>query len=353
MRWRLILIVLFSLASALLLNWPESWRPLLDEYYGGYVYPTVQQLLSSLPTPRGFALADILWLAIPLLLLLRLLFMAGGNAVLRIPRMILECGLWASAGLLLFMLLWGVNYQRPTLKQNLLEQGFAKTLAEGHWRFAIEQTNQVVASLSGIYDLCSDQPIPIHPARPAAFAHSAMAQASLIPPIVSRNVTASAWSYLYQRLRIAGFYSALTGEPTYSSKLFPYSTPFVALHEYAHWTGSATEYDADIIAYWSAWLSPDPLWQYSAWLSWWADVGVPKALASELDIEFRKGLLCLRDYNQNQQRWNLSSLAWKTYEQGLKAQGISQGLASYDEGEAIALASYQDWLFKNRNRATD
>lgn len=92
MRWRLILIVLFSLASALLLNWPESWRPLLDEYYGGYVYPTVQQLLSSLPTPRGFALADTLWLAIPLLLLLRLLFMAGRQC--RIAHSPNDPGVW-------------------------------------------------------------------------------------------------------------------------------------------------------------------------------------------------------------------------------------------------------------------
>ncbi|TCS43235.1 DUF3810 family protein [Reinekea marinisedimentorum] len=351
MRWRLILILLFSLASAVLINWPENWQPLLDEYYGGYLYPLIQRGLAAIPAPGRFPLVDILWLAIPLLLIVRLLFIARKHAILRIGRMIVECGLWASAGLLMVMLLWGVNYQRPTLKEHLLNQGFATTLAEGHWQFAVAQTNEVTARLAGEYDLCSTQPHAIHPARPAAFAHSAMAQARLTPPPVSRNVNASRWSYVYQRLRVAGFYSALTGEPTYSDRMYPYAIPFVALHEYAHWAGYAPEYDADIIGYWSAWLSPDPLWQYSAWLMWWADVGVPRELAAQLDSEFRKGLLCLQDYNRNQQRWDINKLAWKTYEQGLKAQGVTQGLAAYGEGEAIALTSYQDWLFKARNRA--
>jgi hypothetical protein len=351
MRWRLIFIILFSLVSILLLQWPENWRPLLTDYYTSNLYPFIQQTLSSLPAPATFPLVDILWIALPLLLLLRLFFIARKHAILRIPIMLLECGLWASVGFFMFMLLWGINYQKPTLKTYLLEQGFASTLADGHWQFAIEQTNQVVARLSGEFDLCSNEPIAIPPARPAAFVHSAMALANLSPPLISRNVTASRWSYVYQRLRVAGFYSALTGEPTYSANLYPYATPFVVLHEYAHWAGYAAEYDADIIGYWSAWLSPDPVWQYSAWLLWWADMGIPQNLAPELSIEFRNGLLCFQEYNRNQERWDINKLAWQAYEQGLKSQGVSEGLASYSEGESLALTSYQDWLYKTRNRS--
>lgn len=349
MRWRLILILFFGGASVLFINIPEQWQATVGVLYAELVYPAIQRGFSSLPQLRRTLLSDVLIILLPLLLFLRLIWLARKNLVRRIPLLLLELCLWPTVIFFLLSVLWGLNYQRPTLKAHLIDQGFSQKLVEGHWQFAIAQTAAAVDKLPEDLDVCSAEPQPIHPGRPSAFSHSAMTLANL-PIAETRDVKASHWSYFYQRLNIAGFYNPLTGEPTYSNRIYPFATHFTALHEYGHWTGLATEYDADILAYWSAWLSPDPLWQYSAWLAWWNDIEVPEALENSLPLKFRQGLHCYRDFNRHQVRWSIEKLVWGVYEQGIKSQGVSEGLASYSGGEVLALTSYQDWLFKKRNR---
>jgi hypothetical protein len=120
--------------------------------------------------------------------------------------------------------------------------------------------------------------------------------------------------------------------------------PFIQLHEYAHFAGYALEQDADIIAYWSGWLSPDPVWQYSAWLEFWMSVKAPSEVYQQLSNAIIDDMKCYQDFLTSQPRWSINTLAWKVYEVHLKSQGVTEGLGSYQLGEAMALTSYQNWL---------
>lgn len=345
MRWRSGLIIIGIALGVLLTNWPTGALPLLETVYGETFYPMIQSALRMLPQPRGFALADVLWVLVPVLFLLRLMWLWRANLIRRVPLLILETCLWAVSLYLLMMLLWGLNYQRPTLYSQLKDRGFAVTLADGHWAFALEQTRQTLEQLPEDVDLCALER-PYATSRPSAFLHSAMAAADL-PPAPTRSVAFSAWSGIYTRLSVGGVYIPFTGEPTVNRNVFNPAKPMIMTHELAHWAGYAHEYDADILAYWSLWMSPDPVWQASAWLLWWSDIRAPEPVQAELPSELTAALTCYRQYLQSQPRWEIQSLMWAVYERNLTNQGVQGGMASYQLGEALALTSYQDWLVRD------
>jgi len=350
MRWRFILATVFIAISTLLTKWPESWQPFLEVVYGEHFYPYLTSFLTQLPVPKRFALMDALWLLVPVLLCIRIWWLARKNLIKRALIITGEILLWASSSYLLFMLMWGMNYHRDPLYNQLKTQGFTTNLVAGHWDFALDETIKTLNQLPDDFDFCAQQPEYIASSRPSAFAHSAMSLAN-IPTTQSRDVKPSFMSPIYTRIGIAGVYIPFTGEPTISNTIFPLSKPFVMTHEFGHWVGFAHEYDADILAYWSLWLSPDPVWQYSAWLEWWMDVDAPREYYNKMPQTLKDGITCYVDHLNSQPRWEIRKYFWQAYEANLKNQGISEGLKSYNMGEAMALSSYQDWLYKKRNRS--
>lgn len=347
MRWRFGLIVIFSLLSVLLTHWPSAWQPFLEVVYGGHLYPILQNLFLLLPEFHQFALADLLWIIIPILFGLRVFWLLRKNLVRRTISIALELCLWLVTGYLLMMMFWGMHYHREPLYNDLKTQGFTTKLVDGHFDFALTQTLKTLNDLPEGTDICAQQNL-FSASRPSALMHSSMALANL-KPAPPKMVVASAWSWFLTRIGVGGVYIPFTGEPTYNANIFNASKPFVMTHEFAHWAGYAREYDADILAYWALWLSPDPLWQYSAWLEWWMEVGAPKAYAQQLPAEMKNHLQCYSEHLAQQPRWQIRKSFWRVYEANLKNQGVAEGLKSYRMGASLALSSYQDWLFRKAN----
>jgi len=349
MRWRLAVAITFIGFGLLFTYWPMAWQPWLEQSYGQTLYPFIQQSLSKLTAPNPFTLSDVLWLALPAVFLLRLYWLFRANIIKAWLNIAIETLLWLSAGYLLLMLMWGLNYQRPSLYKQLQEQGFTTHLHQGYWQFALEQTNITLSKLPTTFDFCGAEQADFSFDRPAALMHSAMSLANLkVSP--SRSVKPSAWSFLYGRLATAGVYIPFTGEPTFNKNTFSLAQPFIMTHEFGHWTGAAREYDADILAYWSMWLSPDPHWQYSAWLVWWKDIKAPMDILIKLPEPITESLQCYNKHLRAQPRWEIRHSFWSLYEANLHNQGVSEGLKSYSMGEAMALSSYQDWLHKKTLR---
>ncbi len=349
MRWRIGLILILTAMSVLLTNWPVAWQPFLDLVYGEHLYPFIQRLFRSIPYPKRLLVADVFGILILFLLALRLTWLVRKNLIRRWLTATLEVVLWISFGYFLFMMLWGLNYHRETLYSQLKDQGFTTNLSDGHWQFALTETEKVLSKLPADFDYCALTTEPFSFERPAAFALSALALANL-PSTATRPVKPSHWSWLYTRLGVAGVYNPFTGEPTFNDRIFQWSKPFVMTHEFGHWVGYAHEYDADILAYWSLWLSPDPIWQYSAWLEWWMEVSAPRTYYDQMSPSLKQGIECYVTYINQQPRWQIRNAFWHIYEVNLNNQGIHEGLRTYKMGEVMALSSYQDWLFKKRNR---
>lgn len=349
--WTLVWLAL----SILFTLWPKSWQPFLEKYYGDYIYPSIQFVLTKIPTPNSYALGDFLWIIVPVALLFRLGWLVRlykdksrrkTNAIL-----FSEMILWLSFGYFIFMFLWGLNYHRESLYQKLKQQGYASVLTHEQWNFAREQTQITLDSLPETFDVCSEEAFSFPLGQPAALAHSAMAQAD-VEGWKAKKIKFSRWSKIYQKLAVAGVYLPVTGEPTVSAELFPTIQPFTALHEFAHWAGYAHETDADILAYWSAWSAPEPQWQYSGWLVWWAEADIPSDIDANLPITLKQGLMCLETFEKSQSRWAIRRLVWKLYNFNLKTQGIKQGILSYSLGEGAALNAYQQWLYPKREIPT-
>ena len=349
MRWRLGLLIILTAISVFLTKWPAAWQPFLEVVYGEHLYPALQSLFLALPNPKRLLVADFIGFAVLFLLILRLTWLVRKNLIRRWLNATFEVLLWVSFGYLLFMLSWGMNYHRQPLYSHLKNQGFTTNLSDGHWQFALAETEKTLAKLPVDFDYCGQTKEFYAYDRPAAFTLSAMALANL-SSVPSRSVKPSTWSWLYTRLGVAGVYNPFTGEPTFNNEVFHLAKPFVMTHEFAHWVRYAHEYDADILAYWSLWMSPDPVWQYSAWLEWWMEVAAPQTYYNQMSAPLKQGIACYVDYLKQQPRWQIRHSLWQVYEMNLTNQGIHEGLKTYKMGEAMALSSYQDWLFKKRNR---
>jgi hypothetical protein len=185
---------------------------------------------------------------------------ALGDALLRIA-------LVAGAAYLVFLVLWGLNYQRQPLAASVgmtmapplpgeLAAACADLVAQSEeLRGAVEEDGSGVAMLRGGiagalsraslgYEALDDQwPVVAGDAVPAKRV------------LLSRGLAL---------LGISGIFMPFTGEANVNTTLPEWTLPFVAAHEIAHQRGFAREDEANYLAYASCARHPDPAARYSA-----------------------------------------------------------------------------------------
>ncbi|MEM8908426.1 MAG: DUF3810 domain-containing protein [Bacteroidota bacterium] len=139
------------------------------------------------------------------------------------------------------------------------------------------------------------------------------------------------------RISTAGFYLPFTGECHVDAGLHPLQLPFVMAHEYAHAYGITDEGSCNFLAYLTCAQSSDPFIRYSGQLSYWRYLaGNYQAYRPEVYAAYRKtlppGIVAdLNAINANSLKYpdilpELRDLAYDSY---LKSQGISEGIESY------------------------
>jgi hypothetical protein len=130
--------------------------------------------------------------------------------------------------------------------------------------------------------------------------------------------------------------------------LTPPERPAVLAHEWAHLAGYAPEDEASFVGLIAA-MHADPASQYSAWLALLHEVAVllPRddqlQLLAKLDEGPRHDRAAIS--RRQQSRVELVSRAsWHTYDQYLKTQGVTEGVASYSRVVRLLLGTRAlDW----------
>ncbi|HWW74690.1 MAG TPA: DUF3810 domain-containing protein [Pyrinomonadaceae bacterium] len=255
--------VLLQMSAALLPG-------LTERLYVRAVYPHIPAALSLVSGRVGFSLGEVLTFAAltaGLVFLVRfflLLYRQRGERA-RSALGALRFSAWLAAGLLwLFMLTFGLNYQRPLLFDLLgferrsasaaeleamgrevvgrINESYAEAHTGGR---AAPDPEQIKALLEESYDAAPD--LTLLPRGPFA------------PP---KPLYASG---AFTRIGLSGVYSPFTGEPNYNADMPDFQLPFTMAHEMAHQRGVARESEANFVAYLVCINSRDPFVRYSGY----------------------------------------------------------------------------------------
>lgn len=299
----------------------------IERVYSTDWYLRIQALLTTASNTIPIAWLDI---AVACLLILAIEMVISRTRRLG-PKRAFKRNLTTAAGAaawlyLLFLVLWGLNYRRVPLEQKLdYEQSRLTRDA------AIAFTNTAVAQVNAGYAAAHAGSFS-RDALAAAFADAQIALGAMrlaTPGIPKRSLL----TYYFRRAGIDGMTDPYFLEVIVNPDVLDVERPFVVAHEWAHLAGYSNEAEANFLG-WLTCIKGSPPLQYSGWLAAYehAVAAVPRAdraTIASLDEGPR------RDLQAMAARYAKASplvrrAANGVYDEYLKANRVSEGIASYD-----------------------
>lgn len=267
----------------------------------------------------------------------------------------------------LFIILWGLNYNRIPLETTLIESynlKYNKSISSidktkeslaNLYEFLIENANEarkLVKSSNGIMKANTDYKGIINRAY--------LGYESILDflPNLSGNYSNAKYvmsSKLMCYTGITGIYFPFTGEANVNIAIPDIYIPSTTLHEMAHQRGYASEDEANFIAYLASINHPDIDFKYSGYIL--ALNHTANALYSvdyDTYVTLSKNISedVLDDLKNNRDFWDkyegkiddISNEINNTY---LKANGVSEGVKSYGKMVDLLLTYYSLYPYKN------
>lgn len=267
------LAALLLLPLAVGVQWLSARVPeTVEALYSRAVFPPIVRALASVSSRISFSVMEVgvacanVALALAVFWFSRAILRGRGHRLRTVGRAaLLVLGL-AGAGYSLFLLTWGLNYQRQSFAYSAGLEVRPSDRAE----IAALSASLIDAANALREGLPEDEHGAVRLADGArgALTRTAPGVAALLrryPWLPSSGVLPkAAWSSpLLARLGIAGFYSPLTAEPHIDIDISPSELPFSAAHETAHQLGFAREDEANYLGYLTCRLHPDADFRYS------------------------------------------------------------------------------------------
>ena len=266
----------------------------------------------------------------------------------------------------LFIILWGLNYNRMPLETTLIENynfkynksisGIDKTKEDlaNLYEFLIENANEtrkLVKSSDGVMKANTDYKGIINRA------YLGYENILDLLPNLSGNYSNAKYvmsSKLMCYTGITGIYFPFTGEANVNVAIPDIYIPSTTLHEMAHQRGYASEDEANFIAYLASINHPDIDFKYSGYILalnhtanalYSTDYNAYVALSKNISEDV------LFDLRNNKEFWkryegkidNISNEINNTY---LKANGVSEGVKSYGKMVDLLLVYYNLYPYK-------
>jgi hypothetical protein len=247
-----------------------------------------------------------------------------------------------------FSLAWGGNYRRMPLRERL-DFDRARVTREA----ALEMTRTSVRELNRLHPIAHARPWPALETLPAtlggAFAdvQHVIGQPALAVAGRPKSTVMQAW---FRWAAIDGMTDPFFLETLVNTDALPIERPFIVTHEWSHLAGFAHEAEANFLA-WVICQRADTQAQYSAWLSLYFHLagGLVAEDRRAIDAELQDGPR--RDMNAIIARYQRSAprarvVAWQIYDRYLKANRVSEGIASYDAVVTLILGTKFsiDWI---------
>lgn len=315
------------------------WAPLppqlVERRYAGWLYPAVQARLTSWSNGTAFALFDVL---IGVLVAGALIAWAGWSrrawrrrSAWPLIHGVVVTLVAASALYLWFAAAWGLNYARPPVESTLAFEP-ARITPEAVRALADRAGREVnqwygLAYATG-FPQRGDMPAPL-----IAALHEIEGRLGRPRPTVAGRPKRTVLGGFFRMAGVDGMHAPFLLETLLNPDLTPPERPAVLAHEWAHMSGYAPEDDASFVGLLAA-LNADAPSRYSGWLA------VFEHAVNELPREQQRRVLALLQPGPRGDRQAIAErlsarvdlvarASWQTYDQYLKSQGVSEGVASY------------------------
>ena len=370
----MIFIIKFKLFSLLLLplalviNFLGSKFPnIVDKYYSSFIDKYTVIILSKISGIFPFSLYEVTMYLIVfsivlfIINLIKTLITNKGYIFILLKNSILNILSIVSIGYFLFIVLWGLNYNRTPLYETLIANfnntHNANVVIEGHttkelanlYKFLINKTNEtrklVEEDKNGVMKANSNYKGIISRAQ--------LGYDNIIDflPVLSGDYAKPKYvlsSKLMCYTGITGIYFPFTGEANINIEVPDLYLPSTTIHEMAHQRGFASEDEANFIAYLGSINHPDVDFNYSGYMLamihtsnalYSADYDTYVKLSKNISDEVR------RDLKNNREFWKkyegkVDDISNKFNNSYLKANGVEEGTASYGKMVDLLLTYY-------------
>lgn len=378
-KFKLFSLILFPIA--LIINFIGSKFPyLIDEYYSSFINKFTVQVLSKISGVFPFSLYEVTMYLIVfsiLLFIIHIIITVFKNSIYLYSKRyktrrhsvssvfknyILNILSILSIAYFLFIILWGLNYNRVPLQTtlinnyNLTSNKDISTFKHDSddlanlYKFLINKANETRKSVlednKGVMKANSDYKGIIDRAQ------LGYDNIDNILPQVSGNYSKPKYvlsSNLMCYTGITGIYFPFTGEANVNVAIPYIYIPCTVIHEMAHQRGFASEDEANFLGYLASINHPDIDFNYSGYILalnhtanalYKADYDTYINLSKTISDDVKRDLINNREF-WNKYEGKVDEISSEFNDSYLKANGIKEGTASYGKMVDLLLTYYK------------
>jgi hypothetical protein len=302
---------------------PRAW---VEHGYANGMFAALNRALVPVFDPLPFAFSDLEGGAV--------LIALGAwwvRAIRRTPRgrrmrtvlaLLAHTAGFVALGIVLFELVWGINYRRATVVARV-QYSEARVTDAAVARFS----ERIVHTLNANVAAAHAETLDREKLR-AAFEPLVQRLGDDWDVAVAVPKTTVLQPY-YDAAGIGGQYSPFAFETLLNASFLPVEVPRALAHEWAHVGGFTNEGDANYIGTLACLRSNDPLIRYSG--AYWTYGELPEAQRRRLRLDPR----VIADFRAGRERFlrhykpQIFALQWRFYDRYLRSSGVAGGVASY------------------------
>lgn len=359
-KGRIFILLLFPIS--ILLNYLASFNPqFIEKYYSTTVNRFIIEALSFLTNLIPFSMYE--------LTIISAVIGFGSYFIYTIIKVwkqrrkfkeiiinfLLNCGVVLSMAYFLFIVFWGLNYNRQPIYESMGMENKKYTVEElGElYGYLIDKTNELreeievdsnnIATVEGGYKSALQR---------ASLGYEAASKEFQIFKGFFGTPKRLLFSEFFNYTGITGVYFPYTGQPGVNVNAPLMTVPATTLHEMAHQRGFAREDEANFIAFLVSTMHPDKDFKYSGYILALSNTG--SALYKE-DPELYKSLSAKKSIGVEQDRqyriefWDkysgkIEKVSSKVNDTYLKSNGVSDGEKSYGRMVDLLLNYYMEYV---------
>lgn len=325
-----VLVLIFSISPSLVLK-----------YYSTGIYPYISSTLRFISSIFPFALGDVIYIVLigfalyKVIIFIKKFKQKQFNKTHRItiPLQVIN---FLFVLYLIFKIVWGLNYSRPSigteLKIDNKKYSVKELVALGN--YFVDKTNALKEKQSAApkYSLSDLKEKSIE-------AYKMMAQGNTIFSYPNPSFKATTSAYAISKMGIEGYYAPLSGEANINMNLPDFIKPYVSCHEIAHQLGIAYEDEANLLGYLTANNSSDINFKYAANYEMLRYILFEIALKSPDDYKLLKAKIAdkiLADFKIEKEFWRqyngeMFKYMDSTFDRFLKLNNQKKGINSYQD----------------------
>jgi hypothetical protein len=346
----------FLILSAIAIKWVSLYPSFVEEYYSNGLYPLISRAQRILFGWIPFSLGDLFYGFVILIIIYKTAQLIKVIWKKKMNRQYLVAGLQQLIFLFLFMyvlfyLLWGLNYNRKGIGEQLGFKISSYTTADTDSLVSklTERVNHYAKEFSAEEKKSLKRKRNLFSETKEAYDLAVKQYAFL--KYETKSVKPSLFSYLGNYLGFQGYYNPFTGEGQVNTTIPQVLEPFVSCHEVGHQIGYAKENEANLAGYLAAKSSESPYFRYSVYFDmfnyaisdlWRKDSIASKKYLDQLDSLVKKDRRELKEFFQRHRNPIESVVAWG-YGEYLKANNQPAGKQTYNEVVGWLIAYYKKY----------